>query len=427
MKKLLSLFFAVMLLTTGAFAFTDTTDHLLLFYIEQASDTGIITGYGDDTFRPDQSVDRAGFVSMMNRALGISGCAVTSFTDVPANAWYAPEVEKALSVGYITGKSAVRFAPTATINRGETAVILARLAGNMSGNCGYPDYSETLPDWLKSGMSFAWESGVFDMFIDRESEFLPYEPMTRAQCAAVITAFLESRDAKPIYLTYCSESDEKLDANGENYLYVNLFGRNLFAELCASYDAEALTFSSPEDAAVAYQTIAEVIQIKVTADNLDITGSYLLELTPDLAYLCFTVTPESEEMASLTLTAEPKSDAYAMAAGFDSLEQSYAERITRIVSAGNLLCTDTDGNHIVTWDKDERLTSYSVLIADADGTKYIPFSGDIVIGTDKLSVDVTETVSSMGLTEGRIVIIGYSNDASIETRPSIVSFGMKTE
>ena len=88
MKQIIAFSIAIMLLCTISLAFSDTSDHTLQSYIEEAANAGIITGYPDNTFRPDIPVNRAEFVAMINRALGIAGCAVSQIVSgkAPANA-----------------------------------------------------------------------------------------------------------------------------------------------------------------------------------------------------------------------------------------------------------------------------------------------------------------------------------------------------
>jgi len=421
MKQIIAFSIAIMLLCTISLAFSDTSDHTLQSYIEGAANTGIITGYPDNTFRPDIPVNRAEFVAMINRALGIAGCAVSPFTDVSPSEWYASEVEKALSVGYINGKSTDTFAPLATITRGETAVILARLAKkDCFAVCEYTDFTDTLPDWLSQGMTFAWNVGVFDMFVDRAGAFLPYEPMTRAQCAAVITAFLNSLDTRPVYITFCPESDEKLDKNSENVLYLNVFGKDLFASLCK--DGKKQVYTDSSEAEKVFKRLETIISLKTSVRNIRITGKYLLELTPDLAYIGLSLTPAADGSASVSVSVTPKDKSYGMASGFDTVEKDYTDRVRRIDSAPNLVCTETDGIYTVTWDRDDRITAYSVIITDTTGTHSKNFTGDIVIKGDTLIADVTETVKTLRSADGRIIVIGYTNDTEVETRPDIIAF-----
>ena len=423
MKKCLALMLVFAFLLSFASAYSDVTDHPLLESIERADESGIVTGYPDDTFRPDILVSRAEFVTMINRALGIAGCAVSPFTDVHPTDWYAPEIEKALSVGYINGKSATSFAPGETVTRGETAVILSRISAvQTEPDCGYADFSDTLPDWLKPGMYYAWDSGVFDDFVNREGDFLPNEPMTRAECASVITAFLDTQERMPAYLTICDESDTKLDPDGDNLLYLNLFGKDLFANLCGT--SEKLTYLDPTKAAEAYNQLKDIAEIRFKTANLDVTGVYLLEIDPNLAYICLTVLPTAEGTGELVMEAVLKGDSHATANGFSKCRRNYPDRVTRIASAENLVCTETDGSYTVTWDKDDRITAYSVIAASADGSRMAVFAGDIVIIGNTLTADVTDLIKSLELTEGTILVIGYTNTIGTETRPCSTSFGL---
>lgn len=64
---------------------------------------------------------------MLIRALNLeNNSAVQSFSDVSSTAWYAPYVAVAAEKGIITGRSAVKFDPNATITRAEMATMISR-------------------------------------------------------------------------------------------------------------------------------------------------------------------------------------------------------------------------------------------------------------------------------------------------------------
>lgn len=65
--------------------------HWAVGYIQAAAGAGIISGYSDGTFRPDQYITRAEAVTILNRVSGRSECTVVNYTlifsDVPASHW----------------------------------------------------------------------------------------------------------------------------------------------------------------------------------------------------------------------------------------------------------------------------------------------------------------------------------------------------
>lgn len=82
---------------TQAAGFSDIAGHWAQAAVEQLSQAGIITGYEDGTFRPDQTLTRAEAVTIVNRALGIAPLtsAVQKWTDVPAGYWAFGSIQAA--------------------------------------------------------------------------------------------------------------------------------------------------------------------------------------------------------------------------------------------------------------------------------------------------------------------------------------------
>ena len=80
--------------------FSDVAGHWAEAAINAAYERGLINGYGDGSFRPDETVTRAETVKMLNRMLGRTPSNATvgtriSWQDVPITAWYYAEVQEA--------------------------------------------------------------------------------------------------------------------------------------------------------------------------------------------------------------------------------------------------------------------------------------------------------------------------------------------
>lgn len=88
---------------------------------------GIINGYSDETFRPGNSVNRAEFLKMMYEAGGdsIDSNIDLPFPDVPENEWYAKYVKVAYENGIIDGYPDGTFKPENTINFAEASKMIA--------------------------------------------------------------------------------------------------------------------------------------------------------------------------------------------------------------------------------------------------------------------------------------------------------------
>lgn len=119
-------------------AFSDVTESTnYASSIDWMSDNGVIQGYPDGTFKPDQCVNRAEFLKMMYLNLGTNiivqdGFAGSNyydnfFSDTSTDQWYWPYVEQALREQAIEGYPDGTFKPGQCVNRAE-AVKMAVLS-----------------------------------------------------------------------------------------------------------------------------------------------------------------------------------------------------------------------------------------------------------------------------------------------------------
>lgn len=109
--------------------------------VKWAVDKGITNGLPDTMFGPYASCTRAQIVTFLWRAAGSpEPKAMSSFTDVPASAYYAKAVEWAVENGITNGMTETTFAPDATCTRGQSVTFLHRaLKGTASGSANFTD------------------------------------------------------------------------------------------------------------------------------------------------------------------------------------------------------------------------------------------------------------------------------------------------
>ena len=109
--------------------------------VKWAVDKGITNGLSDTMFGPYESCTRAQIVTFLWRAAGSpEPKTASSFTDVPANAYYAKAVAWAVENGITNGMTATTFAPDATCTRGQSVTFLYRaLKGTASGSANFTD------------------------------------------------------------------------------------------------------------------------------------------------------------------------------------------------------------------------------------------------------------------------------------------------
>ena len=147
--------------------------------VKWAVDKGITNGLSDTMFGPYESCTRAQIVTFLWRAAGSpEPKTASSFTDVPANAYYAKAVAWAVENGITNGMTATMFAPDATCTRGQSVTFLHRvLKGTASGSANFTDVK---PDaFYADAVSWAVKNDVTNG--TSNTTFSPNADCTRAE------------------------------------------------------------------------------------------------------------------------------------------------------------------------------------------------------------------------------------------------------
>jgi hypothetical protein len=181
--------------------FLDTENHWAKKEIDSLVEKGIITGMTDTEFRPQEKITRAQFAKLLVTALGIeeSKGAALSFEDMPAGAWYHDAVAAAVNTGLITGYSDLVFAPDENITREQMASIISRALQMKStetvddGDIGqiinkFRDKGDISP-WARQGTALAVSRGIVSGV--SADTFAPRASATRAEAAVMILRLYE--------------------------------------------------------------------------------------------------------------------------------------------------------------------------------------------------------------------------------------------
>ncbi len=113
--------------------FSDTTGHWANSSLGFIENYGIINGYPDGSFRPERSITRAEFATVVSRFVSVSDDTTTGaaveiepFTDTEGH-WAQTSIEKCRKAGIISGYGNGRFMPDSPITRAEAVSIINRL------------------------------------------------------------------------------------------------------------------------------------------------------------------------------------------------------------------------------------------------------------------------------------------------------------
>ena len=92
-------------------------------YLVTARNSGIVAGYPDGTFKPNDPISRVEALKILLEAsrLNLSDVPASTFTDVARGQWFTPFVDFAYNRGIVSGKSPGIFAPSDNVTRAEMA------------------------------------------------------------------------------------------------------------------------------------------------------------------------------------------------------------------------------------------------------------------------------------------------------------------
>lgn len=92
--------------------------------VKAMSEADIIHGYEDGTFRPDNQITRAEFVTMLMQNNDVQTFEELPFSDVSSDLWSADYIYSAYKAGYINGYEDGTFRPDSPITRAEAVKII---------------------------------------------------------------------------------------------------------------------------------------------------------------------------------------------------------------------------------------------------------------------------------------------------------------
>lgn len=178
-------------------SFTDTNRHWAKDGIERMANKWLVQGVSKEEFRPDQPITRAELATLLTRTLGIkSSNGTTAFKDLSHNDWFNDSVNAAVEGGIIMGYEDDTFRPNQTITREEMAVMIDRALQA----AGYDDQQATgdSPAFTDQKQIKPWSTGAVRRLVQLKlmegmspTSFDPEKEATRAQSAVLLQRLLQ--------------------------------------------------------------------------------------------------------------------------------------------------------------------------------------------------------------------------------------------
>ena len=167
--------------------------------VNAAADQGIVNGMTDNTYEPQRPLTRAMFAAMLHRYDGSEASQYEyTFEDVPSDEWYTEDIRWATEHGIITGYDDSTFGPDDTITREQAVAMMYRYTGykgidtSAAGEeaiAGYSD-NDTISGYAREPFAWACGAGVIN---GREDNILaPLDSITRAEIAQIFVNYMNN-------------------------------------------------------------------------------------------------------------------------------------------------------------------------------------------------------------------------------------------
>jgi hypothetical protein len=172
--------------------FTDVKNHWAQKEISRLVSLGILSGYPDGSFLPDATITRAELAKVLSLTFNVKMLKEggANFKDLETNYWATPYIERLYKGGVIEGYPDGTFRPQQPVKRSEVASMIARIiAWPLVPKNFPPTFLDLSPDhwafqYIETG---AWQ-GAWDGYPN--GKFEPDREATRAEIAALISRLL---------------------------------------------------------------------------------------------------------------------------------------------------------------------------------------------------------------------------------------------
>lgn len=175
-------------------AFPDVSaDHWAKSVIDRLSAQRWLQGFPDGSFRPEQPITRAEFAAQIAQAfseLPLESSESIRFRDVPETHWGQTSIQRAVQAGFLSGYPDQTFRPDQPVSRVQVMVAISSgldLETDVTTDGALPAYQDRdqVPDWAISSLGAAIQSGLL-ADVGQITHLRPQAPATRAEVAAIL-------------------------------------------------------------------------------------------------------------------------------------------------------------------------------------------------------------------------------------------------
>lgn len=261
-----------------AFAYPDVeSSHWAANQINLLTEQGILIGYPDGTFKPDENVTRAEFASMAIKALGQEHTTVAqpvNFSDIDTDYWAYEAIQKALYFDLISSpQEGEAFRPEDSVLRAESLSVavnalttekISRQKALEVLNVKYTD-TAAIPEWF---VIPAGKAEILNMLITLPSASKNIDasrPATRAEAAAILYRMIEEAQLNP----NAKLAEAMRKKTGEGYIIAGAVVQGSIGTIPAGsvIPVEVTSYISSQTSPLGEMYVARAAQNYVTREN----------------------------------------------------------------------------------------------------------------------------------------------------------------
>ncbi|MEA4920304.1 MAG: S-layer homology domain-containing protein [Clostridiaceae bacterium] len=181
--------------------FSDVSNHWAKDAINNMGSRMVVTGIGNNNYAPDRNMTRAEFATIMIRALGLEpGTGASGFGDVAVTDWCSGYIKTAASYGIIKGYDNGNFGPNDMITREQAMTMITRAMMITKLSAGLTDSEtnqllstfsdgESASDYAKESIASCLKTGIISG--TSETTISPKANITRAEVAVMVERLLQ--------------------------------------------------------------------------------------------------------------------------------------------------------------------------------------------------------------------------------------------
>ena len=434
MKKILGLILALLL----CFSLVPVN---AIEEVKVLTDLGIITGYEDGSFKPNQAITRAEMAKLLACVAGADNTMTGEvFTDVPANHWANGYINYGYTMGAIAGRGDGTFDPEGNVTFNEATKMIISLLGYdvvATAKGGYPTgYLYVADNMLKITKGVTERNGsrgtiaillynALEAPIMEQTSWNENNPEFAKGDQTLLKDYLEITKIEGVvtdtYLSDKNDDEKTIELNDKVYV---LAANTIGAENYFGYTIVAYVNEDDEIVAVAPKN-KKNDTLEIPFENFEKDS-----IEEKRNYLTFEYYVDSDDEKTIVAKVSKEATYYLNGKEVDAFDFTAASGVIRFLDNDGdgiydyIFCEKVDNEIIVKSinDKSHKITNKkggSITLDPEDEDKYITFiKNDEIVDFDEIAED--DVLSIVKLYDGKVIKV-YISSETVEGRVSSIA------